>query len=258
MLLAIDVGNTNIVLGVFEKSGKLLFSSRLVTDSATTEDQYAIDFRDILRLYKAEELEITGSILSSVSPPMTTILSRAVERLFGCPPLIVGPGIKTGLPIAIDNPAQLGSDMVVTATAASAKYQKPAIVIDMGTATTISYVNKDGVYCGCAILAGVRTALTALTSHTAQLTSIAIEAPSSVIGKNTVDAMQAGVVYGTASMLDGMIDRIESENGPVATVVATGGMAREVVPLCRKQITFDPDLLMNGLYLLYKKNRPNF
>ena len=126
MLLAIDVGNTNIVLGVFEKSGKLLFSSRLVTDSAKTEDQYAIDFRDILRLYKAEELEITGSILSSVSPPMTTILSRAVERLFGCPPLIVGPGIKTGLPIAIDNPAQLGSDMVVTATAASAKYQKPA------------------------------------------------------------------------------------------------------------------------------------
>ncbi|MBR4865992.1 MAG: type III pantothenate kinase [Clostridia bacterium] len=258
MLLAIDVGNTNIVLGVFEKSGNLLFSSRLVTDSAKTEDQYAIDFRDILRLYKAEELEITGSILSSVSPPMTTILSRAVERLFGCPPLIVGPGIKTGRPIAIDNPAQLGSDMVVTATAASAKYQKPAIVIDMGTATTISYVNKDGVYCGCAILAGVRTALTALTSRTAQLTSIAIEAPSSVIGKNTVDAMQAGVVYGTASMVDGMIERIESEYGPVATVVATGGMAREVVPFCRKQITFDPDLLMNGLYLLYKKNRPNF
>lgn len=258
MLLAIDVGNTNIVLGVFEKNGKLLFSSRLVTDSAKTEDQYAIDFRDILRLYKAEELEITGSILSSVSPPMTTILSRAVERLFGCPPLIVGPGIKTGLPIAIDNPAQLGSDMVVTATAASAKYPKPAIVIDMGTATTISYINKDGVYCGCAILAGVRTSLSALTSRTAQLTSIAIEAPSSVIGKNTVDAMQAGVVYGTASMVDGMIERIEGENGPVATVVATGGMAREVVPFCRKQITFDPDLLMNGLYLLYKKNRPNF
>lgn len=258
MLLAIDVGNTNIVLGVFDRDGKLLFSSRLVTDNAKTEDQYAIDFRDILRLYRAEELEITGSILSSVSPPMTTILSRAVERLFGCPPLIVGPGIKTGLPIAIDNPAQLGSDMVVTATAALARYPRPIVVIDMGTATTLSYINRDGVYCGCAILAGVRTSLTALTSRTAQLTSIAIEAPGSVVGKNTVDSMQSGVVYGTASMLDGMIERIESENGPVSTVVATGGMAREVVPFCRKQIKFDPDLLMNGLYLLYKKNRPNF
>lgn len=255
MLLAIDVGNTNIVLGVFNKEGKLLFSSRMVTDSNKTEDQYAIDIRDILKLYRADEVAISDAIISSVSPPMTAILSRAIERLFEKKPMVVGPGIKTGLPIAIDNPAQLGSDMVVTATASLASYPAPLIVIDMGTATTISYVNKAGVYEGCAILAGVKTSLNALTSRTAQLTTIAVEAPGSVVGKNTVDSMRSGVVYGTAAMLDGMIARIESEKGEVATVVATGGMAREIVHYCRKKVVFDPDLLMKGLYLLYQKNR---
>ena len=255
MLLAIDVGNSNIVLGVFDEGGKLLFISRLVTDPNKTEAQYAIDFRDILRLYGAEEKKITASILSSVSPPMTTLISRAVALLFGKKPMVVGPGIKTGLHIAIDNPAQLGSDMVVTAVAASAAYPRPLVVIDMGTATTVSYINKDGVYEGCAIVAGVRTSLSALTSRTAQLTSISIEAPASAIGKNTVDSMRSGVVYGTASMLDGMIERIEEEKGPVAAVIATGGMAPEIVPHCRKNVLHDPSLLMNGLYLLYQKNR---
>ena len=255
MLLAIDVGNSNIVLGVFDEGGKLLFISRLVTDQNKTEAQYAIDFRDILKLYGAEEKKITASILSSVSPPMTSLVSRAVALLFGKKPMVVGPGIKTGLHIAIDNPAQLGSDMVVTAVAASAAYLRPLVVIDMGTATTVSYIDKDGVYEGCAIVAGVRTSLSALTFRTAQLTSISIEAPASAIGKNTVDSMRSGVVYGTASMLDGMINRIEEEKGPVAAVIATGGMAPEIVPHCRKKVLHDPSLLMNGLYLLYQKNR---
>ena len=145
--------------------------------------------------------------------------------------------------------------MVVTATASISAYAAPLIVIDMGTATTLSYINKDGVYEGCAILTGVKTALNALTNRTAQLTTISVEAPGSVIGKNTVDSMRAGVVYGAASMLDGMIARIESEKGAVATVIATGGMAREIVHYCQKKIIYDPDLLMKGLYLLYQKNR---
>lgn len=255
MLLAIDIGNTNIVLGVFDAAGKLLFSSRMVTDSNKTEDQYANDIRDILKLYHADEFAVTDAIISSVSPPLTSIISLAIEHLFGKKPMVVGPGMKTGLHIAIDNPAQLGSDMVVTATASISAYAAPLIVIDMGTATTLSYINKDGVYEGCAILTGVKTALNALTNRTAQLTTISVEAPGSVIGKNTVDSMRAGVVYGAASMLDGMIARIESEKGAVATVIATGGMAREIVHYCQKKIIFDPDLLMKGLYLLYQKNR---
>lgn len=253
MILAIDIGNSNIVIGCIEGE-KPLFVERIATDRKKTDLEYALQFRSILELNGVDASSLEGGILSSVVPPLTAAIRTSAERILGKKILTVGPGLKTGLNIAIDNPAQLGSDQVVDAVAAIACYKAPLIVIDMGTATTMSAIDSTGKYLGGAIIPGLRVALDSLTSQTSQLPNISLEAPPHVIGTNTVDCMQSGAILGNASLLDGMIDRIQEELGETCTVVATGGLVPFVIPHCRHDIIGDDDLLLKGLWILYKKN----
>lgn len=253
MILAIDVGNSNIVIGAIHQN-EVCFVSRMATEGCRTEDQYAIYFREILRLYNMEETSFEGGIISSVVPPVTNVIAKAVSKLIGKDPLIVGPGIKTGLNILIDNPSQLGSDIVVDNVAARHLYKTAVIVIDMGTATTISVTDEKGNIRGGAIAPGVGISLNALSQNTAQLQGINLDSPKKVIGTNTVDSMKAGMVFGWASMIDGMIERILEELGTPATVVATGGHAKAIIPYCRKEIVYRENLLMTGLNLVYQMN----
>jgi len=254
MILTIDIGNTNIVLGVWEDE-KLSFVSRVATDRQKTEDGYAIEIRSILGLYGVSRDSIDGAIISSVVPQISGYMARAAEKLTGKSPLVVGPGVKTGLNILIDNPAQLGTDMVVDAVGVLSKYDKPVIIIDMGTATKIFAVDLNGNFLGCAIMPGIRIGLDALSERTAALPQIAIEPPREVIGTNTIDSMKSGAVFGTASMIDGMVDRFEQYLGRKATIVATGGLSGDIVPYCSHKIIHDPDLMLEGLYRIYLKNR---
>ena len=254
MLLALDVGNTNIVLGCFDGE-EILFRERVSTNQQATDLEYATRIRMALDMYGIERKSITEAIISSVVPSVTNTLKQAVVKYLGCTPLIVGPGIKTGLSIVIDNPAQLGSDLVVDAVAGISEYPVPLIIIDMGTATTFSLIDAKKRYMGGVIMTGMAVSTEALVSRTSQLPRIAFEAPKSVVGTNTIDCMKSGIMYSTACALDGMIDRIEEEAGEKCTVVATGGLAGTVVPLCRKDIILDDDLLLKGLHVIYEKNR---
>ncbi|MFT3950723.1 MAG: type III pantothenate kinase [Oscillospiraceae bacterium] len=254
MIFTVDVGNTNIVLGAFEND-KLVFTARVATEASKMEDQYAIEFADIIRLYGLRPAQFDGAIISAVVPPLVPTLKRALEKLLSCRVLIVGPGIKTGLNIRIDDPAILGSDLVCGAVAALKKYPMPCIIFDLGTATTISALDKNGAFLGGAIFPGVRVSLNALSAATAQLPYINTELTSNaIIGANTIDSMKTGIVLGTASMIDGMIDRYREVLGENAAVVVTGGIAGGIAPYCRRAVTYDPDLLLDGLYLIYKKN----
>lgn len=254
MLLAIDIGNTNITLGVFE--GDVLTSTaRLATDHRKTPDQYAIEIGQVLSLHGAVIDQIHHSIISSVVPSVGSAVQKAVSLLCDIDALVLGPGVKTGLNIRIDNPAQLGADLAAGATGALARYPMPCIVIDMGTATTVSALDKNGCFLGGAIAAGVRLTLHALADGTAALPSIHPAAPKTVIGRNTIDCMQSGIVFGTAAMLDGLIERMEAELGEPATVVATGGLSKEIIVHCKKKIVYDENLLLDGLRVIYEKNR---
>ena len=254
MLLAIDVGNTNIVLGCFD-GDKILVRERVSTNQQATDLEYATRIRMALDMHNISRHEINEAIISSVVPSVTNTLKMAVQKYLSCTPVIVGPGIKTGLSILIDNPAQLGSDLVVDAVAGITEYPVPLIIIDMGTATTFSIVDAQKRYRGGVIMTGMAVSTEALVSRTSQLPRIAFEAPKHIIGTNTVDCMKSGIMYSTACALDGMIDRIEEELGEKCTVVATGGLAGTVTPLCRKDIILDDDLLLKGLHAIYEKNR---
>ena len=253
MLLALDMGNTNITVGVFDGK-RLIMESRLATDHNKMEDSYAIDLCSILALHGVDVHAIDGAVLSSVVPPLDHRLRGAVRRITGVSPLQVAPGIKSGINIRIDDPAQLGADLVAGAVGALEEYTMPCVVIDMGTASTISVLDKNGTFLGGAIAAGVRLTLKALTANTSQLPSIPIEAPKSVIGTNTVECMQSGLVYGTASMIDGLLDKIEDELGETPTFVATGGLSKEIIAHCRKNIIYSENLLLEGLKAIYEKN----
>lgn len=253
MLFAIDIGNTNITLGAYD-SGILSFTARLATDPLKTSDQYAVEIKNILGLYGLDYNTLEDCIISSVVPAVGKSVSDAVARLCGIVPLMLGPGVKTGLNIKIDNPAQLGADLVAGAVGALEEYTMPCVVIDLGTATTLSVIDRNGAFLGGTIAAGVRLTLKALTENTAQLPSIPIEAPRSVIGANTVDSMQSGLVFGTAAMLDGLLDKIEEELRETPTVVATGGLATEIIAHCRRNIIYNENLLLDGLRAIYEKN----
>ncbi len=253
MILTIDIGNTNITLGAYE-SERLSFTARLATDSRLTGDQYAIEIADLLRLNGKEPNAVKGAAISSVVPSVGSSIKQAIEKLCGISVISIGPGVKTGLNIRIDNPAQLGADMVAGAVAATAKYPLPCIVFDLGTATTISVIDENGAFIGGAIAAGLGTTLNALATGTAQLPFIDIAAPDRVIGTNTVDCMRSGLVVGAAAMLDGMASRMEKELGKKATLVATGGRAGAVISHCERDIIIDDDLLLEGLYIVYRKN----
>lgn len=253
MVFAVDIGNSNIVLGLWEGEA-LRFVSRLETNKLKTEDSYAIDLKSIFELYEVDLSSIEGSIISSVVPQLSRNMASAVERLTGKRPMVVGPGIKTGLNIRIDDPAQLGSDMVADAVAALQRYTPPIIIFDMGTATSISVLDAEGTFRGGAIMPGVRVALDALSAGAAQLPQIELAVPSAVIGSNTVSCMQSGAIFGTASMVDGMVARIEEELGQKASVVVTGGNSRAVSAQCKTPVSHDADLLLRGLLEIYRRN----
>lgn len=254
MILAIDIGNTNIVLGCLE-GREILKEARIATDILKTSDQYCAELFGMLNLLEVDRKSIEGTIISSVVPPVLNSFRTAIIKLTGKKPLVVGPGIKTGINILLDNPAMAGGDLIVGAVAALAEYQPPLLLIDMGTATTITAIDARGNFLGGCVCPGVKISAEALSGKTAQLPAVSLEAPKRAIGRNTVDCMQSGLMMGHAAMVDGMLDRMEAELGGQANVVATGGIARFVIPMCRRKMVYDKDLLLKGLAILYENNK---
>ena len=254
MLLAIDIGNTNLVIGCIHDD-KILFKARIATDRTRTSDQYGVEIKSMLEAYGVKRSDIEDCIISSVVPPVFNSVRTGVIKIIGKQPMVVGPGLKTGLNIHVDVPSQVGSDRIVIAVAALAVYKAPLLLMDLGTATTIESVEPDNVYMGGVIIPGVRVSLDALTSRAAQLPGISLDQPKQVIGKNTVDCMRSGMMYGTAAMIDGLVERMEEELGHRCTLIATGGLAQFITPLCKREIILDKDLLLKGLNIIYKKNK---
>lgn len=256
MVFTADLGNSSITLAVFGENGNMAFRSSAASNITRTEDEYLLLLQKVFSLYKMEPDLIEGAIISSVVPPITNGFVRALVRLTGCKPLLVGPGIRTGLDIKIDHHSQLGSDLVATTVAASARFTKPFVIVDLGTATTVTAVNAQSELCGVIILPGVRIALDALSASTAELPHISIDSPAALLGKNTVDAMKSGIVYGTACALDGLIDRLcEELNTAEVNIIVTGGLAEYILPHLRHKILYAPNLILEGLYILYHKNQ---
>lgn len=253
MVLGIDIGNTNIVLGGFT-GYEIEFEARMATDTLKTSDQYCAELKNMLSLFDVAVADIEDVIISSVVPPVLNSFKTAIRKLTGLDCLIVGPGLKTGLDIRIDDPRQAGSDLIVAAVAAIREYGTPLLIVDMGTATTISAISTDGAYLGGCICPGVKISLDALISRTAQLPGISLGEPRRAIGHNTVDCMQSGVMIGAAAMLDGMVERMEAELGSPSKVIVTGGISRFILPYCKREMTYDKDLLLKGLIRLYHNN----
>lgn len=254
MILAIDIGNTNIVVGCIDDE-KIYFIERLSTVRTKTELEYAIDLKTVLDIYHIKRTDIEGCIISSVVPQITNVAKLAAEKILKKEALVLGPGVRTGLNILLDNPGEMGADRVADAVAALTYYPVPLVIVDMGTATTVSVVDEKKRYLGGMILPGVRVSLDALTSRSSQLSGISIEEPKRLIGKNTVDCMKSGILYGNAAAVDGIIDRIEEELGQKVTTIATGGMSKKIIPHCRREIIQDEDLLLKGLLVIYEKNK---
>ena len=254
MLLAIDIGNTNIVIGCI-RDDTIVFKARIATDRTRTSDQYGVEIKNMVEAYGVRLDEIEDCIISSVVPPVFNSVKTGVIKVIGKQPMVVGPGLKTGLNIHVDVPGQVGSDRIVIAVAALAEYQAPLVLMDLGTATTIEVVEPENVYMGGVIFPGVMVSLDALTSRAAQLPGISLDKPKSVIGRNTVDCMRSGMMYGTAAMIDGVVERIEEELGHPSTLIATGGLAQFITPLCKHKIILEKELLLKGLNIIYKKNK---
>lgn len=253
MILTVDIGNTHIEIGGFEGESRI-FSERISTDLNKTSLEYAVVIHNIFDMLSLDAAGVKGGIISSVVPPLTDIVKMAVKKALGIEALVVGPGVRNGLKIAIDDPKQLGADLVVGAVGAIREYGAPLIVIDMGTATTMSVIDEKGTFLGGPLLPGMRTASDALAKEASLLPKISFRAPEKVIGTNTMDCMQAGAVYGQAAQIDGLIDRIEEELGMKTTHVATGGLSGIVVPHCRHEIIMDSEIMLKGLRLIYEMN----
>ncbi len=254
MVLAIDIGNSNIVLGGFE-GDKISFRTSLSTSLDKGEAEYAVLIKSLLDIYGVDFGAIEGSIISSVVPPMNTVMKNVLKLLTGKLPIIVGPGVKTGLNVSGGDARSLGADLVVAAVAAIAKYPKPMIIIDMGTATTFSVIDETGAFKGGVICPGAVLSFDALSRRTAQLPRISFEEPRQVINLTTAESMQAGLIYGSAAMIDGLIDRISAEMDCTPTLVATGGVSGGIIPKCRHEIILDSELLLDGLRIIYEKNQ---
>lgn len=256
MLFAADIGNSSIAFGVFDSGGRLMLKSKVEAAKARSADEYAVLFRDILNLYRFDPAAITDGIVCSVVSPLTATVCGALERLTGVIPAEVGPGVRTGLNIRIDLQAQLGADIVANAVAGTALADPPLVVVDFGTATTFTVINRQGVLEGVVICPGVRVSLDALARSGAELPDVSVAPPRRLIGKNTQDSMRAGVLYGHAAMTDGLIDRMRESLGEERlTVTATGEFADAVLPYCRAQIGYRRDLTLEGLRLIWLKNR---
>lgn len=255
MLLAVNMGNTLIHIGVLDQ-GKLVLDEHFSTDLKKTDTEYAVLLHTLLELNNLSNQDLTGAILSSVVPPMTTVLTKAVQKASGLMPLVVGPGVKNGLKIKIDDPKTLGADIVVDTVGAADLYEAPLLVIHLGTATTITYLDRDKNYCGGAIIPGMKIALNALVSHASQLPNVSLDHPKKTIGRNTIDALKSGSLYGHAAMIDGMIDRIAGERGANPPfLVATGEVSELVIPYCLHDIKINRHLSFHGLEVIYEKNR---
>ena len=254
MLLALDVGNTNIVLGCFD-GDNILFRERVSTNQQATDLEYATRIRMALDMYSIDRKQITEAIISSVVPSVTNTLKQAVEKYLGCTPMIVGPGIKTGINIRIDDPSTMGADLVTACVAANAIAEAPMIVISMGTATVLCAIDRQKSLIGCAIAPGLAVSLEALTKNTALLQSVAFQAPDTVIGKNSDKSIRSGVVWGAVCMIDGMIDRMQEEMGAECRVIATGGLSKKIIRYCRHDIEIRENLILEGLRLIYERNR---
>jgi len=254
MIFAIDAGNTYILAGGLV-DGTAAFVSTLSTDKNKTGDEYAILLQNLMALHRIDSASIEGAIISCVVPSITGTLRQAVEQVTGKKPLVVGPGIKTGLNILLDAPNQMGSDLVCVAVGAREHYDLPCITVDMGTAAILGVLDSQGNYLGGAICPGLPLSLKALTAGTSQLPNIELIPPAKVIGRSTVECMQSGLLYGFAAMLDGMLERIETELGQSPTVIFTGEHAETMAKLCKRaDVIVDPHLILRGLWLIYERN----
>ena len=256
MILAVDIGNSNIVLGGIQ-GNNIAFEARLRTEPTKTSDEYCIDVKIILDVYGFKPENVEGAIISSVVPQVLNSIKTAIKKLTGKTALVVGPGLKTGLNIRVENPSQTGADLVVGSVAALREHKPPLIVVDMGTATTMSVLDDSGALIGGCICPGVKISLDALTERTALLPGLQLDQPRKAIGRNTIDCMRSGIMMGNACMLDGMVQRMEEELGQKATVVITGGIAKYIAPLCKTPMIYDKDLLLKGLAFLYRENAKN-
>lgn len=254
MILTIDIGNSNIVLGGV-KDDQIIFEARLRTEVTKTSDQYCVDLKILMEVYGVSNKDIEGTIIASVVPQVLNSMRTAIQKLTGKVPLVVGPGLKTGLNILLENPGQTGADLVVADVAALREHKPPMIVIDMGTATTMSVLDKNGAHIGGCIIPGVKISMDALTDKTALLPGLQLDQPKKAIGRNTIDAMRSGIMLGTACMLDGMVEQMEAELGYKTTVIVTGGIAKFIVPMCKTPMIYDKDLIIKGLAALYRDNK---
>lgn len=254
MILAIDIGNINMVIGIID-GGEIRNIMQIHTEPQETAAEYGIKLRQLFEYYDIGLSKLEGAIICSVVPPVTGAVRDAVRHLTGLECMLVGPGIKTGMNVRIDDPASLAGDLVVGSVAAIAYYGAPAIVLDLGTATTMVAVDEKGTYRGGSIMPGVKLGLQALSAGTSLLPDISVTEPRRVIATNTVDAMRSGAVYATAAMIDGMAERMEQELNHPCKVIATGNLAGIITPYCRREIICDEHLLLKGLLVLYQKNR---
>lgn len=254
MLLTINIGNTYTTLSVY-RDEKQAAGSSVASDCQRTVDEYAAALKNVLNLNGVAEAEIDGCMLSSVVPALTPKIKAAILKLTGVTPVVVGPGVKTGFPLRIDQQTQLGGDIVACVAGALSRYKAPLIVIYFGTAITLSVINSSGAFLGTAIAPGLQLSLDALSQRTAQLPHLTIGPAEGAIGRNTEASMTAGVILGCASMVDGMVERMAEELGAKPNVVATGSMAELVAPYCKMEIATDPQLLHDGLRWLYHKSR---
>ncbi|MBO7196501.1 MAG: type III pantothenate kinase [Clostridia bacterium] len=254
MILTVDIGNSNINFGVFN-GDEICCVARIATDTAKTEYEYAGAIANAMSIYSVDKQSISGAIISSVVPPLNNVMKQAIKLLYDMDAILVGPGVKTGINIHCDNPASVGADIICACVAAHYLYGSPSLIVDMGTATKMMVMNDKGAFIGVSIIPGVIVSLDALAKRTAQLPMVSLEAPKNVIGKNTSDCMRSGIVFGNASMVDGMIDRIFDEVGSTLPVYATGGLASVITPHCKHNITYDEFLVLKGLNIIYKKNQ---
>ena len=253
MLLVIDVGNTNITLGIF-RGEEVVATFRLTTKQSRTSDEYGVAICNLLEHRDIRLKDIEDIIIASVVPDIMYSLTSALVKYFDKTPLVVGPGIRTGLNIRIDNPAQTGADLVVGCVAALKLEKPPLIVIHLGTATTLMVLDQNGAMIGGSICPGIRISMEALTQRAALLPGLQLDAPRRTIGRNTVECMRSGIMVGAAAMLDGMVERMEEELGAKATVIATGRIGQYVVPLCKTPMRYERDLVLQGLAALYWEN----
>lgn len=258
MVLALDIGNTNICIGGLQgdRCQQVAFMARMVTRPRCTADEYTAELKFLLARLGFDRTACEGVIVCSVVPVLVRPLCEAAQRLTGHEPLVVRHTMRTGLTFAVDAPERVGCDRIADAAAAAALYPLPCMTVDLGTATTYNVIDREGRFLGGFIVPGVMTSLRAISSGTAQLPPIAPQAPEQLIGRNTEQCLNNGAIFGTAAMLDGLAERVQAELGEPLTVVATGGLAPSILPCCRIQAHYDADLLLKGLGLLYTANAP--